>query len=310
MLNQFNSKGIWSGINLHWHDDGSFDEKSFAASCSKMADTGVAGVYTTGTSGELHAIDFDEFKSIVDVFAEVMKGKKAQAAVGCHAWNTKDVLKRIDYVAQKKSIGGVQFSFPSWITMKEQECYDYIDELCSSHPELGFWHYNTMFSKVYFQAGNYPGIVEKNPNFFGVKWTNTDVAAVNDLTLLLPQINVYLGESVLLYGMMCGAVGCCSSLVNGNPKLILDFYRLCVNKEWERANVIQQKINAWMLKVVMPYVRSGVSYPAIDKAITYVGNFDRPRNVLIRKPYSVMSDQDLKEFEQRTIEVFPEFIYQ
>ena len=57
------------------------------------------------------------------------------------------------------------------------------------------------------QAGNYPGIVEKNSNLFGVKWTNTDLAAVNDMTLKLPQINLYLGESVLLFGMMCGAVG-------------------------------------------------------------------------------------------------------
>lgn len=76
-----------------------------------------------------------------------MKGKKILSVVGCHL-NTRDAMKKMDYVAGKGTIDGIQFAFPSWMKMSESECYDYVDEICYAYPKHGFWHYNTERSKV------------------------------------------------------------------------------------------------------------------------------------------------------------------
>lgn len=59
MLNKENCRGIWCGIDIPWNKDYSFNDKRFAYDCAKMCEAGVPGIYTTGSSGEWHALDFN-----------------------------------------------------------------------------------------------------------------------------------------------------------------------------------------------------------------------------------------------------------
>lgn len=308
MLNKENCRGVWAGIQLPWNEDYSFNDKRFAYNCEKICEAGVPGIYSTGSSGEWSSLDFDEFKYLVDVFDDVMKDKKTLAVVGCHDLNTRDAIKKIDYVAQKNSIDGVQFAFPLWLQMNEEECYEYVNEICSAYPELGFWHYNTGRSKVKFTGKNYEKLTH-NKNLIATKWTDSDMLSYNDLATFAGDLNHFVGEHFLLYGMMNGAAGSCSSLVLGNPKFFLDFYDLCEKKEWVKANEMQKKVNKWFTMVVRPIVAKGHLDPVMDKAIAYIGGFNPPENILTRKPYKPLTQDELKEFKEMTEKVFPEFIY-
>ncbi len=309
MLDKQNCKGIWSGITIPWKEDYNFNDKRFAYDCEKICEAGVPGIYTTGSSGESYALDFDEFKYMVDVFSDTMKNKSALAVVGCHDVNTRDAMKKMDYVAKKGVIDGVQFAFPFWLKMNENECYNYINEICTSFPTLGFWHYNTERSKVKFIGKQYIDLINKHKNLVATKWTDTDIFAYCELSIEASQLNHFVGEEFLLYGMMNGAVGSCSSLVNGNPKLILEFYRLCLDKQWVLANEIQKKINRWFIKVVIPLIQKGYLDPVIDKAIAYIGGYNPPDNIITRKPYKCLSKEELMDFQSMTQGIFPEFIY-
>ena len=125
-----------------------------------------------------------------------------------------------------------------------------------------------------------------------------------------PAINCFVGESSLAYCMANGARGSCSAFVNGNPRLILDLYELCVEERWEEAVMLQKKVNTWVVKVVMPFFNKyEMMDPVIDKMIQYAGGYNPPDNVYTRKPYIPVSKEVLERFKEETEQVFPEFIY-
>ena len=70
-------RGIWSAVPLSWDERDRLDEDSFRTNIETMCRAGVHGVYTTGSTGEFYALDFDEFCRMVDIIAEVC------TALGC-----------------------------------------------------------------------------------------------------------------------------------------------------------------------------------------------------------------------------------
>src|SRR3990170_3667988 len=94
-------KGIWAGVTLSWHEDYVFDEDSFRENLTRLCRYKVAGIYTTGSTGEFYVLDWPEFQHMVDVFMEVMSSTALPTQIGCCADDTRDVLRMVEYAAQK-----------------------------------------------------------------------------------------------------------------------------------------------------------------------------------------------------------------
>ena len=105
--------GVWPAIPLPWCDDDSLDDGLLRELVLRYKSAGADGVYTTGTDGELSALDFDDFAHMVDVFAAATQEAGLPAQVGCTWLHTKGVLQRVDY-AVSRGLKAVQISQPFW----------------------------------------------------------------------------------------------------------------------------------------------------------------------------------------------------
>ena len=70
MLGKDQLQGMWISVPTEWDENDQFDEATFRDEVAMLIEAGAHGVYTTGTTGEFYAMDWDEFKLVTDVFLD------------------------------------------------------------------------------------------------------------------------------------------------------------------------------------------------------------------------------------------------
>ena len=78
-------RGIWAALPMCWDEKDRFDEASYRANVERICQARPHGVYTTGSTGEFYAIDFDEFRRMVDIQAEICGEHGMLLQIGCCA---------------------------------------------------------------------------------------------------------------------------------------------------------------------------------------------------------------------------------
>lgn len=308
MLTFENLKGVFVSIDIPWDKDDRINEKALFENVQKYIPTGVHGLYTTGTTGEFYALNFDEFKVLVDVFSDAVKGKNILTQVGCTAISTKECYRMCDYVASKGNIDGIQIALPFWMALTDEECDMFFKDICPSFPQMGFISYNTTRSKKFLTGADYKRIRQSAPNLIGAKFTGSSFYDLNEILIEAPEMSIFTGEDFLVPGMMAGARGTYTSLALGNPWFILDFYRLCEKGEWADAMKMQKRINEWFIKALTPIDSPrGYKDSAGDRAIRNAGGFIKG-NLKCAKPYVYYSEAEVEKLVEATRKFLPEFI--
>ena len=80
----------------------------------RYAEAGLDGAYTTGTDGEMHVLELDEFRSLVEAFARSAQETGMPAQVGCAWLHTAGVIER-GRLAYDHGIDRIQVALPAWI---------------------------------------------------------------------------------------------------------------------------------------------------------------------------------------------------
>src|SRR5437867_6815786 len=69
-LTRDNLHGIWAAVATPFDAQDRFDEDIFREYIRRLHAAGVHGIYTTDSDGEFYAIELDEFKQVIKVFAD------------------------------------------------------------------------------------------------------------------------------------------------------------------------------------------------------------------------------------------------
>jgi len=303
MLTKENLKGVWVSITLPWDEDGNFDEAIFRENAAKLASSGVHGIYTTGSTGEFHAIDWNEFKRMVDALVAETQGQ-VLTQVGCTWLNTRDSIRMARYAADQ-GVDGVQVAVPFWMELNDDEVLKYFTDLAQACPDVGIVHYNIHRAKRFLNGKDYQQICARVPNLVGTKFGSSEFSAWMELQINGPELNHFVGEGNLVMGMMFGAKGVYCSHALMNPRFILDWFDMCERREWEEATRIQWRINRWLVKAVYPLIEAGHLDPTLDKAFQeMVGWLEGSR--WTRPPYIALTDEEMETLIAGTRKYYPE----
>ena len=303
MLTKENLKGVWVSITIPWDENGNLDEGTFRENAAKLAECGVHGLYTTGSTGEFHALDFDEFEQLVDAFAAETEGK-ILTQVGCSWMNTRDSIRMARY-AVDKGIDGVQVAVPFWMELNDAEVLQYFVDLSQACPDVGITHYNIRRAKRFLNGKDYTRICEQVPNLIGTKFCSSEFSAWMEMQINGPELCHFCGEGNLVVGMMFGAAGMYCSQALMNPEFILDWYGMCERKEWEAASQIQWKVNRWLVKDVYPLIEAGHLDPTLDKAFQEMAGWLKGSR-WTRPPYIPLSDEEMAKLVEGSRTRYPE----
>jgi dihydrodipicolinate synthase/N-acetylneuraminate lyase len=304
--------GIWAGVTMSWDETDRFDEASYRTNTERMCRAGVHGVYTSGSTGEFYALDFAEFRRMVDIQAEICGRFDLPLQIGCHADCTGKTLQLLEYAARKPQVGAAQVVLPYWMELTDREVLHFFHDLYRACPDLPLVHYNIPRAKRFLNAADYLRILEVAPNLMGVKYTfaASNFGALQDALRRTPQLSYFVAENVLASAMMLGARGCYSSLIATNPAFMLTLYEHAVAGRWPAAVDMQRLVARFHadLSAFLEGRAEGTSDPVIDKGLSVAAGC-ATGSQRTRAPYLGWSDQTVRDLRAWLKERYPQFAY-
>ena len=236
--------GVWAGITMAWDENYRFDEEIYARNIKGMIDAGVHGIYTTGSTGEFYAIEYDEFCSMVDIQSHLCGEANMPLQIGCCSDSTSKTIKLLEYAAGKKQVGAVQVNIPYWMQLSDRELLQFFKDLTSACPDMPLIHYNIPRAKRFLGGDDYVSLLEAGVNLIGVKYTfaGSHFGDLQDAMIKTPDLSYFVAETFLASAMQLGARGTYSSLIGTDPNFMLNFYKHAKEGNWDKASVGQKFI--------------------------------------------------------------------
>ena len=304
--------GIWAGVTMSWDDHFRFDEETYARNIERMIAVKVRGIYTTGSTGEFYAINYDEFCRMVDIQADLCGRAGMPLQIGCCSDTTGKTIRLLEYAASKKEVGAVQVNLPYWMELTDQEVLHFFKDLFSACPDIPIVHYNIPRAKRFLNGSNYRQILKVTPSLIGVKYTFAGIhfAQLQQDLLLNPGLSYFIGESLLVSAMLLGARGCYSSLVATNPNFMLEMYGLAKSGQWRKATHMQQREANFLAEVdrFIEERQEGGIDPVADKGLAVAaGCFLGHQRC--RPPYIGWSNETVLALREWLKVNFQEFVF-
>lgn len=303
-------KGIWAGVTLSWNEDYSLDETSFRENLRRLMQFDVAGIYTTGSTGEFYSLNWVEFQRMVDIFAEIVVPSQYPTQIGCCADDTLDVLRMVEYAA-KKGADGVQIALPYWMDLTEEEMLGFFKDVYTAVPDIPLIHYNIPRAKRFLTGPDYVKVMEVAPSLVGVKWTfaGSHFGELQVARQLTPDLSYFVAENLLVSAMMLGARGVYSSVVCTNPNFMLKVFDVAEKRDWEEALKLQERLTRFFMDLggVLDKLGVGGMDPVVDKGMAVAsGLFVGHQRT--RPPYIGWPDQVVAAVRDFLKEKYPELV--
>lgn len=304
--------GIWAGVTMCWDEQFRFDEETYAKNVQRCIAAKVAGVYTTGSTGEFYAIRFDEFKRMVDIVSDLCGKARMPLQIGCCADVTFKTIELMEYAAGKKAVGAAQVNIPYWMELDDRQMLGFFKDINAACPDLPIVHYNIPRAKRFLLGGDYRKVMEVCPSLIGVKFTfaGTHFGQLQDAMMATPDLSYFVAENLLVSAMQLGARGSCSSLVATNPKWTLKMYELASQRKWDQAIRMQQHASRFFneLAALIEERGEGTIDPVFDKGLA-VASGCLLGHQRCRAPYTGWSDETVKVVRKWLQKNHPEFLF-
>ena len=301
-----NLHGVWVAIATPWDADNRFDERRFRENVRRLAATGVHGAYTTDSDGEFYAVEFDDYRRIVDALAEEAQRTGFATQVGVTWFNTHGVIARLEHAASQ-GILGAHVGHPPFMDMTPASLSAFWSDVTASVPDtFGLVHYNSPRMPNVLGPASYQSLAASIPNLVGTKQVTADFFDFASIVQCAPDLAHFTGEQTMTPFMLFGARGVYSWLANFNPFYMLAWYNDCRSGRWEQARVRQERVLRFIrLKraVFGADNRYGVVNKAVAAASPFLGGGHRTR-----PPYLPVPQAAVDTFRARVATEFPDFL--
>lgn len=303
-LTRENLQGVWVAIATPFDDEGRFDEAVFRENIRRLHAAGVHGIYTTDSDGEFYAIEIDEFRTIVGVFAEETQRLGIPTQVGVTWCNTRGMIDRLRHAAAC-GIQGAHVGHPFFMPMSDDSYRQFWSDVSAAVPEtFALIHYNTPRVHNYQRGPDYGRLLREVPNLIGTKHVGSDVVEFQTLVADAPELAHFTGEAAFAPFTMFGARGIYSWFSNFNARYMVEWWELMLAGQWEEATERQRRMHAFMTASAMLH-EGGNLHGIVGKAITDCSPFLVPSR-RTRRPYLPVSGEKIAKFRRIVVERFPD----
>ncbi len=307
-LTRENLHGVWAAIATPFDAHDRFDEEVFRENIRRLHGAGVHGIYTTDSDGEFYAIELDEFKRIVKVFADETQRLGCPTMVGVTWVNTQGMIDRLQYAAEQ-GILGAHVGHPFFMPMSAESYQAFWDDLQRAAPDrFALIHYNTPRVHNYRRGPDYLPLLDI-PNLVGTKHVGSDFPEFLTLMAAAPQLSHFTGEHAMTPYMLFGARGVYSWFVNFNPRYMLDWYEDIVAQRWALARHRQERMHAFILaKSILD--GSGNLHGIVGKATAAASSFLVEAANRTRAPYLPVPAETVAQFRKIVETDFSDLLWQ
>ena len=301
-LTRANLHGVWAAIATPFDEHDCFDEGTLRENMRRLHAAGVHGIYTTDSDGEFYAIELDEFRRIVDVFAAEAQRLGVATQVGVTWSNTRGIVDRLRYAAAR-GILGAHVGHPFFMPMTPESYRVFWEDVRRAVPEwFALIHYNTPRVHNYQRGPDYAILQREIPNLIGTKHVGADFPEFLTLVGDAPELSHFTGEHAFTPYAMFGARGIYSWFANFNARYMVDWYDDLRAGRWREAAHRQRRMHAFMRASEILH-EGGNLHGVLGKAITACSPFLVSNN-RTRRPYLPVRDETVQRFRRIVDDTF------
>jgi dihydrodipicolinate synthase/N-acetylneuraminate lyase len=298
-------RGVWAAIPLPWDGEMHVDSGLLYELVAAYKAAGLNGVYTTGTDGEFHVLEADEFERVVAAFARAVSDVGIAGQVGVTWLHTEGVLRRIA-ISSAYGIDAVQVALPFWEPLNDRELLGFFEDMTKAFPEVALIHYNIFRAKRILRGTDYQKILEVSPNLVGTKQTGGDLRAFEEVVLETPTLHHFVVDPNIVPGVLYGAKGTYSAVANISSRWMVDWWTECERGDWPaatRRKLLLDRMDAEAV-ALLPHI---TAEPAWSKL--YARSGIAPTIPLtVRAPYLAASEEDAVAFRGLLQRSYPELV--
>jgi N-acetylneuraminate lyase len=236
--------------------DGSLHLALVCDQAKYLVSNGVRGVFLAGTSGEGQSLTVDERMALAEAWAGDAMRPKLQVFVHV-GHNCRDDAIRLARHAASVSADAIALHAPSWF---KPQTLDGLIEFCvpiaGAAPTLPFYLYDIPeITGVHLRSSDFLANAKMLiPNLAGVKYTNPDLAAVQEcIQMNKGAYDILWGaDQALLAGIALGATGAVGSTYNFAAPLYQRILRAVEADDWQTARVEQARAVA-MIRAIQKF---------------------------------------------------------
>lgn len=214
------------------------DEAAFGPLVHFLADAGIDGVLTCGTTGEGILLSVEERKAAAEAFVAA-RPDGFQVAVHAGAQTTADT---VDLASHAKEIGAdaVAVIAPPYFPLGEDEIVAHLHAAAEACEPLPFYPYEFAGRSGYaIPVRAIERLRELAPNLAGLKVSDTPWGTVEPYRL--DGLDLFVGnEPIVLEGLAHGAVGAVSGLATAFPEIVSALVHERSRKASERVTTLRK----------------------------------------------------------------------
>ena len=307
MLTRDTFTGPWAGLPVSWTAADRFDEDTYRSDVARCCAAGVPGVYTAGTTGEFYAAEFDEWQAIARATVEQGCGTGVPIMIGCTATYTLGAVRRAAFAAE---IGAdaIQVALPFWMEVPDAQVVPFFQEVADAAGDLPVSIYETARTKKALTLDQHRAIKDVVPPYLMVKANAGTIGVTPEgCQALSALVNVFVGEHLWAELGPRGALGCCSSMVYWNPRLILSVWEEVKKQNWKAVEEACAPLHAFHQFLGERYEPNGFTDTAYDRMGARAFGFLQT-SLRNRGPYISPTQRDVEDLRQWCQEHYPEML--
>lgn len=274
---------------------GELDLCSLEKLVNHMAETGIHGVYPTGTNGEGHLLSQEEQHIIAKKVIAVNDGRMS-SFIQCATMRWNDTMENIRFACENGA-DGVGVMTPTFYKADDSAMIDYYSEAAKAAGDKPVYIYNiAKYTNNDVSVKAFGEIIDSNPNIVGIKYSNSDIARIQDY-LRAPKTrkaDALIGaDSLILSALAAGCVGEVSGPACVFPKRYVGLYEAFMKGDMEKALELQNRIVACSRSI-----KSVPQIPAIKAMLKMQGVIE---NDTCRRPFRKLTLEEYKLLESALV---------
>ncbi len=281
--------------------DGEIDLASLECLVNRMAETGIHGVYPTGTNGEGHLLSKEEQHAVAKKVIEANAGRMA-CFIQCATMRWEDTMENIRFACENGA-DGVGVMTPTFYKADDTVMIEYYSDASKAAGDKPVYIYNiAKYTNNDVSVKAFAEIIDCNDNIKGIKYSNSDIQRIQDY-LRAPKKNkaeALIGaDSLIVSALAAGCVGEVSGPACVFPKRYVGTYEAFMAGDTEKARELQNRIVACSRKIKpvpqIPAIKAMLKMQGIIKDDTC----RRPFRKLTKEEYLLL-ESAVNEYEKES----------
>ena len=308
-LTRDNLHGVWMALTTPFTADDRIDTDALRENVRRCHEIGLHGVYTTDSDGEFYAIELDEFKEVIDAFADACGrlGMPSQAGV---TWtNTRGTIDRLKFAAAR-GVLGAHVGHPTFMPMTDASFMQFWRDVSDAVPDgFGLIEYNTPRQSHVLAGADFKRLADTFPKLVGVKYVQREVDTFIASRLAAPELAFFAGEGVLTAFGLHGARGTYSWMAAYNPRFVLAWWDDIENGRWDEAARKNRRVLEFGAVAKRHLSEGGNLHGIVNKALAAASPFLVETSWETRRPYLPVPQEAWARFKRVADEKFADLAF-